>query len=179
MSQRKVLGAGIVLALAAILAVVAYIVVAQIPSFPPEWPILGACANNYTPWGLEATVPARKTMQICIPHGVPFRLAVAQIPVSEAQPGATGYITAIENNCCLSWVGQHSDGTATHGCKSMGQSVVILQISSASAGMAMVTLDSSATCTEPPTGPELGRAGHTITVSALCSLLPVRVTLVR
>ena len=165
MSRRKVLGAGIVVAVVAVLAVAAYIVMAQWNTEPLKpLPVSSSCLGSYTPSGYTVTVNPKATAEICFPHNRPFRLVVGYMgPAGGATVaicGATGYVMASEIQCNVSWVGQNGNGTTTVGCAPMGSGTTILTV-----GSATVQLSSSGACSEnTPLVGTPGYSGHALSV---------------
>jgi len=140
MSRRTVLGAGIVVAVVAVLGVAAYIVIAQTCS--------GGGGTKYTPSAYSLTVNPGATAEVCFPHYMPFRLVVGYMGfwgggTVPSICGATGFVMASENSCNVSWVGQNGNGTTTVGCNAMGSGTTILTV-----GPTTVRLTSSSKCTD-------------------------------
>lgn len=162
MSQRKVLGVGIVVAAVAILAAVAYLAMSQTSIMRRFTPVVDCSAESYTPIGYAITVAPGETGYICFPHDAPFRLVVADMGVvgtGTTTPAftfclATGYVMASEWGCMVSWVGQNGDGTTTVGSGHMTSGETILTV-----GGATVRLASSVTCSDAS-----GYPGHNLQI---------------
>jgi hypothetical protein len=116
----------------AVLAVVAYVVVAQVSS---------SCSGSYAPSGYSVAINPMDTVEICFPHNTPFRLAVGYLEAGGHS--ATGFVVGSENNCYVSWVGQNGDGTPTVGCDAVGRGTIVLNV-----GAVAVGLKSSEECSE-------------------------------
>jgi hypothetical protein len=161
MSRRKVLGVWIVVSVVAVLAVTAYLVMAQTAALP-QLQLIPTCSGSYTPSGYRITVAAHTTGEICIPHDTPFCLIVGYMgPVTSATAtvpcgGATGYVMGSEVNCCVSWVGQNGNGIAALGQTPIGapSAVTILSV-----GPAMVQVPSSTSCSDAS-----GYPGHALRI---------------
>lgn len=155
MTRKKLLVVGIAGLSLMVLAIVAYIVVAQV--------------TEYAPKGWVITVDPGKTAEIPFPHFIPFRVVMSEL---WAASEATGFVMAGENDCTISWVGLNGNGTVTKGTAAMSTGITILTVKN-------VTLKLNPKCahTSPPT--ELNQPGHTLIIDATRSNEGVRVTLIR
>jgi hypothetical protein len=155
MSRRKVLGVGLVVAVVAILAVAAYLVMAQVHVLQLPGGIV--FCGPYTPAGRSTTVGGESTGYICFPHNTPFRLVVGYmgpVMIGLLSCGATGYVMGSEIDCCVSWVGQNGYGTTTTGFGNMGSGATVLTV-----GPVTVQLESSIPCSDAA-----GYPGHNLQI---------------